>query len=529
MAKPIWTDAQVYDQLRTGQYWLGSPISYSFPSVATNVYGSEGEAAGFVQLNAAQQSAAELAIKTWGDLIKPVFQNLPDGKANITFGMTSTGIEYAHAYYPLKGGVWFNKTEADLVNPVLDGYGFNTYIHEIGHAIGLDHMGDYNGSGPSQPSCWQDSSVYSVMSYYGPSNSSGGQGEVAWANWTVGTAKYSPQTPMLNDVMVIQNIYGAATTRAEDTVYGFGSNIQGRLSEIYDFAKNPYPILCVYDSGGIDTINLSGWNTASTVDLIGGDNHFSSCNGMTSNLEIARGVVIENLTTGGGDDVLIGNAVANILISGAGNDQLRGDAGNDILRGEAGNDELNGGTGFNRAIEQGGISDYQIRNLGDGRYTVTDSVVTRDGIDTVSQVQRILFNDRMAVGLDTAAGEYSGEAYRLYKAAFDRTPDQSGLGYWINTLDKGAWLTSVADSFVSSAEFTAMYGPDCTNDHFVKLLYNHVLHRDPDAQGQAYWLGQLDLGLSRGNVLASFSESTENVAQVQPLILNGVQYQEWVG
>lgn len=528
MAKPVWTDAQVYDQLRTGQYWLGSPITYSFPSLAANVYSTKGEGAGFLALNATQQSAGQLAIMTWGDLVKPSFQLLPDSKANVTFGMTDTKIDYAHGYYPQGGGIWFNKNEANLVNPVVGQYGFNTYIHEIGHAIGLDHMGDYDGAGPSQPSCWQDSSVYSVMSYYGPSNSSGGEGEVAWANWIVGGTKYSPQTPMLNDVMVIQNIYGAATTRAEDTVYGFGSNIQGRLSEIYDFAKNPYPILCVYDSGGTDTINLSGWNTASTVDLIGGDNHFSSCNGMTSNLEIARGVVIENVTTGAGDDVLIGNAVANLLISGAGNDQLRGDAGNDILRGEAGNDELNGGTGFNRAVEQGSVTDYQIRNLGDGRYTVTDSVLTRDGVDTVSQIQRIMFSDRMAVGLDTAAGEYSGEAYRLYKAAFDRTPDQSGLGYWINALDKGAWLTSVANSFVSSAEFTAMYGPDCTNAHFVKLVYNHVLHRDPDAQGQAYWLEQLDLGLSRGNVLASFSESTENVVQVQPLILNGVQYQEWV-
>lgn len=529
MAKPVWTDAQVYDQLRTGQYWLGSPITYSFPSVASGIYGNQGEAAGFVQLNETQRGAAQLAVMTWGDLIKPEFQSQPDGQANINFGMTSTGIEYAHAYYPLKGGVWFNKAEADLVNPVLGNYGFNTYIHEIGHAIGLDHMGNYNGSGPSQPSCWQDSSVYSVMSYYGPSNSSGGQGEVAWADWTVGATKYSPQTPMLNDVMVIQNIYGAATTRAEDTVYGFGSNVQGRLGEIYDFAKNLHPILCVYDSGGTDTINLSGWNTASTVDLLAGDNHFSSANGMTSNLQIARGVVIENATTGGGNDVLIGNAVANILISGAGNDSLRGDAGNDILRGDAGNDELNGGTGFNRAVEQGQVTEYQIANLGGGRYTVTDTVVTRDGVDTLTQIQRIAFADRMAVGLDTAAGEISGEGYRLYKAAFDRTPDQGGLGYWINALDKGAWLTSVADGFIGSAEFTAMYGPDSTNAHFVKLLYNHVLHRDPDAKGEAYWLDQLDLGLSRGNVLASFSESPENIAQVSPLIANGVQYQEWLG
>lgn len=74
-----------------------------------------------------------------------------------------------------------------------------------------------------------------------------------------------------------------------------------------------------------------------------------------------------------------------------------------------------------------------------------------------------------------------------------------------------------------------MYGANSTDTNFVTLLYNHVLHRDPDAEGNAYWLNALHNGMTRGAVLASFSESPENIAQTAPLIANGIQYQEWLG
>lgn len=359
MAAPasVWTDAQVIKQLDGGK-WLGQTITFSFPTTAAGAnITQEGEAPGFVALNATQQSAAQLAVLTWADLMPQTYRELSSGHSDITFGMTNTGIEYAHAYVPANDAirasgtsVWFNSGEADLVNPTVGNYGFATYIHELGHAIGLNHMGSYNGKAPPggwKPSCWQDSTVYSVMSYFGPAGPDGGFGQVAWADWVIRNPKteISPQTPMLNDVMAIQSIYGVATTRSEDTVYGFHTNIGGRLAEIYDFNQNANPVLCIYDSAGNDTLDLSGFSTGSIVDLVGGDNHFSSCNSMTSNIQIARNVVIENAATGAGADTLIGNAVANILSAGEGNDLLQGAEGNDELLGGKNADELHGGAG----------------------------------------------------------------------------------------------------------------------------------------------------------------------------------------
>lgn len=207
-----------------------------------------------------------------------------------------------------------------------------------------------------------------------------------------------------------------------------------------------------------------------------------------------------------------------------GNDTIKALEGNDILKGEAGNDKLDGGSGIDTAVFSGTYKQYQV-NLQSG--SVVDSVAGRDGTDTLTNIERLQFSDT-TISLDVTGT--AGQGYRLYKAAFDRAPDAEGLGYWINSFDHGAWLTGVANSFVASPEFQAMYGANSSNDTFVTLLYQHVLHRTPDNQGLAYWNTELNSGhMSRGAVLASFSEAPENVEQTAPLVANGIPFHEWVG
>ena len=120
------------------------------------------------------------------------------------------------------------------------------------------------------------------------------------------------------------------------------------------------------------------------------------------------------------------------------------------------------------------------------------------------------------------------QAYRIYKAAFDRTPDKDGLGYWIQELDKGFALHQVTNSFVISQEFQNLYGADLNNEGFITALYNNVLDRDPDQGGLDYWINDMENnGMSRADVLASFSESAENIANTDPLIELGVVYQPY--
>jgi Peptidase M10 serralysin C terminal/Calx-beta domain/Metallo-peptidase family M12B Reprolysin-like len=381
-----WTDAQVLAQLKSGLRWTGSNITYAFPTSSTGMTGTT-EVRGFQALTANEQLFATRALSLWDDLIATSFVKTTATTSNIEFG-TSTqanGVAYAQTYFPTDGTVWFNRAYSDLVNPILGQHGFLTYIHEIGHALGLNHMGNYNGAGVFTPSSYQDSTVLSVMSYFGPSWGGGaanGEGLVAWADWVAADGQlYSPQTPMLNDILAIQAVYGAdLTTRTGDTIYGFHSTVGAASNWVFDFTLNKNPILCVYDAGGNDTLDLSGWSTSSTISLVPGT--FSSANSMTNNISIAYGCVIENAVGGAGDDVLVGNAY---------NNRLDGGTGNDTLTGGMGNDTLIGGLGTDTAIFTGAFADYQIGyDAATAAFTVSGG---SDGIDTLFAIENFQFSN----------------------------------------------------------------------------------------------------------------------------------------
>ena len=102
---------------------------------------------------------------------------------------------------------------------------------------------------------------------------------------------------------------------------------------------------------------------------------------------------------------------------------------------------------------------------------------------------------------------------RLYTAYFKRLPDYDGLMYWLDRMHPrsgtGSNLMHVSEAFAQSNEFVQMYG-QLNNTAFITRVYQNVLGRIPEAEGYAYWMGRLNSGMPRGEVMVGFSESIEN-------------------
>lgn len=240
----------------------------------------------------------------------------------------------------------------------------------------------------------------------------------------------------------------------------------------------------------------------------------------------------EKLNTFSGDDIFVGSPTASA------SEAVRGYTGNDTFTGYGSGqfgDFFNGESGFDKAILRGEANEYTITSSliydiikDDGKsntpgFKVVDKIANRDGTDYYNNVERLYFSDKV-VALDIDGN--AGQAYRLYKAALDRTPDERGLAGWIKFMDEGGSLSTMAQQFIDSQEFSVKYGA-LDNTGFVNQLYKNVLARNGEPAGVAGWVGGLNNGLSRADVLKGFSESSENQANVIGQIKNGIAYTEW--
>jgi hypothetical protein len=220
---------------------------------------------------------------------------------------------------------------------------------------------------------------------------------------------------------------------------------------------------------------------------------------------------VKDLTAG--DDIWPGPGFPGD--SNGGDEIINGLDGNDTLTGGPGNDVIDGGAGKDTAI----WSSFRLTSTIAILPNADDTVSGPDGNDTVRGVETFAFMDGQYI---TDTGHAAAQVYRLYHAALDRAPDMNGLKSWTDALTSGATtLKQEAEVFATSPEFVSKYG-NLDDTGYITLLYQNALDRDPDPGGLASWVGGLKAGMSRAEVLVSFSESEEHIGKTSGALANGL-------
>ena len=466
--KKSLTVEQAASQLLRGEpgwsaaLYVSATVTYAYRSTAPNTMPTD--TGGFSRFNAAQIAQTEKALQSWADVANITFVRVGQGasdedaysdSASILFGNFSTGESDAagFAYYPgntaassRSGDVWLKSTLSYNTSPSASNYGGMVIVHEIGHAIGLAHPAEYNAS-ETEPvtyakhaEYYEDSRQYTVMSYFGEANT-GGSFQGAYAS-----------SPLLDDIAAAQMAYGAnMNTRTGDTVYGF--NATAGRDWFLATSSSSKLVFAVWDAGGVDTLDFSGYKVNQIIDLRSG--YFSSVGGLKGNVTIAMNAVIENAIGGSGIDAINGNAADNRLVGGSGADVL------------------DGGKGIDTAVFSGAFVNYKVTAGVDGAWSVADRV-GGDGTDSLLNIERLAFSDRTISLVDSRVATAVSNILRLTTFSAAAEPITQSLGASMAT---GASYTDAIGQVAKAALSTSSVAV---------MSYQFFTGKTPTAAGMDY-------------------------------------------
>lgn len=355
----------------------GANVTFSFPvsfavgsggqfSSGAFAYGGEPDNGGQA-LNASQTHVARETVQKWARVANLNVMEVADkpdtqresgdnsSVGDIRFAMSNLP-STAWAYYPGQdsmpygGDVWLSKSNFN--NPIAGDYAYYAIMHEVGHALGLEHPHENKDNDIMSLSI--DAIKYSIMSY---------RDYVGDQIDGVGPS-FFPKTPMLYDVLALQMLYGPNWN------YRNGH-------DTYSWAAGSAVYETIWDGGGVDTLsaanqprNVELHLTAGVFSKIG-DPVWDEHAWVRDNLAIAFKAIIENATGSDHDDYIFGSTAGNILIGGPGNDTLRGSewadrdvVDNDRMYGGSGNDFVAGHNGDDMMYGEDG-NDFVIGDSGD--------------------------------------------------------------------------------------------------------------------------------------------------------------------
>lgn len=544
------------DTIKTSKRVTSDVIKYSFyssreqlPDSATNDSGLQGPFS-FKAFTSQEKAVANSVLSMLQTSTGLKFQEVTAGEGELRFGKYNMASTFAgYTYNP---GDFSEKYTPLFINTNLEGNArafTQTFLHELGHALNFKHPGIYD-SGDSNPvlPANLDTSLLSVMSY--------------------SDYEYNMSFSPL-DLKALMELYGvnsnptpkkylftASGNTATQSVDGneYQINMVGKDifwivdgPHTYDFSRAEQGSQGLYVNAAIgavrwstpeDWLKINAWRGkgADAVDTLAKISEYANVRFFYPDSSTVSGTITSSeSSTPGGRQALAKNVASDAdpvskLILSEHNDvivMLENESVFNFIDTGEGNDRF---VGFIDGIVVdggGGIDDMQLFGMRDEFQIVRTEagfIISDTNEDSLSieEIDRLHFDD-VSVAFD-----YDGNAGDIYRAytMFGRSPDLEGMGYWIDAMDEGMDDIKLANCFENSEEFMRHYaGTD--NLTFLQKLYANALQREADADGLAYWLAQLDNGVSRTSVIHPIVQSPESVALYASAGLAGMTYQEW--
>ena len=334
--------------------------------------GEDGAYSNIENYSAEWEAAVDAAFEYWGNVSGITFVKVDDNanmcgdiRIALSSGDFGSAGGWSNVPYYYQGennstanDIWI-RSSYDQWGEDWPAYNLSLLLHEIGHSLGLSHTHhDYYSA------IEHNTSLYSVMSYIGV-----GYLVNPWPGYEVDYWVVLDR-PAINDIKTIQYLYGMTPE------YNQGNTTYTYTGPVYT---------TIYDTGGIDTIDVSSYGLDITLDLRGGmvsyigtaelelevpygngsDEYTLEYSGFP--IGIAEGTVIENATTGSGDDIITCNTAINTITCGSGNDDVLLISSGDIVFGGHGYDNFYINS-FDFNLIDGGVGTDVTNGEGDGLY-----------------------------------------------------------------------------------------------------------------------------------------------------------------
>ena len=359
---------------------LGSPITLTY-SFMTQLPSQGGEGGvGFTSFTELQKQTIRDLFYVLQNQTGLAFSEVAGDAGQIRLGVNQQANTRGYSFIPDEfkadaraGDVWIDQETAAVMVPGQEGY--YVLLHEIAHALGLQHPLTEADTSGATVLLNSFSSVNNTVMLDVAATAAGG----SWPTW-FGSF----------DLQALRYLYGTRSYATGNDTYS-----------VKDATKN----MTIVDDGGTDTLDASTVSVSVSIDLRGGK---SSSIGMDvdgtskfNNIAIAAGSLIENVVGSPYDDVIIGNAQNNLVTFMGGNDIVDGQGGVDTIR------LWNKSTEFKVA-----------KDTTTGYWNVEAANNTSGGME-LQNTERLIFTDK-SWALDTGETESAGRTAKILGAVFGK-------------------------------------------------------------------------------------------------------------